>query len=200
VNKEIEPDSTVISTPTSVLAYPGVTPFELVHSDTSCPFNTKSHSGGLNFIVFIDDYTRHTTVYILLDKHVESCISAFQSFKARIESWGYMIKWFPCDSGRGEYDNRLFRRILAGSGISFEPSPPYTQHKNGIAERMIGTLTEKARAMMLDSQAPRQFRVEAIRTASYLHAQTPSHALDGKPPYEMLLVSPATETAFECQQ
>ena len=133
------------------------TPFELVHSDTCGPFNTKSHSGGLHFIVFIDDYTRHTTVYILLDKRAESCISAFQSLKARIESWGYTIKRFRCDNGREEYDNTLFRRILAGSGISFEPSPPYTQHKNGVAERMIGTLIEKARAMMLDSQAPKQF-------------------------------------------
>jgi len=162
------------------------TPFELVHSDTCGPFNTKSHGGGLHFIVFIDDYTHHTTVYILLDKRAESCISAFQSFKARIESWDYTIKRFRCDNGRGEYDNTLFRRILAGSGISFEPSPPYTQHKNGVAERMIGTLTEKARAMMLDSQAPKQFWVEAVRTASYLHARTPSRTLDGKSPYEML--------------
>jgi len=161
-------------------------PFELVHSDTCGPFNTKSHGGGLDFIVFIDDYTRHTAVYILLDKCVESCISAFQSFKARIESWGYTIKRFRCDNGRGEYDNTLFRRILAGSGISFEPLPPYTQHKNGIAEQMIGTLTEKARAMMLDFQAPKQFWAEAIRTASYLHARTPSRALNGKSPYKML--------------
>jgi hypothetical protein len=135
-------------------------PFELVHSDTCGPFTTKSHGGGLHFIVFIDDYTRHTTVHILLDKRAESCISAFQSFKARIESWGYTIKRFRCDNRRGEYDNTLFRRILAGS--------------------------EKARAMMLDSQAPKQFWAEAIRTASYLHTRTPSRALDGKSPYEML--------------
>src|SRR3978361_1179353 len=51
---------------------------------------------------------------------------------------------------------------------------------------MIGTLTEKAKAMMLDSQAPKHFWAEAIRTASYLHARTPSRALDGKSPYEML--------------
>jgi hypothetical protein len=128
------------------------TPFELGHSDTYGPFTTKLH-GGLHFIIFIDAYTRHTTACILLDKRAESCISAFQSFKARIESWGYTIKRFRCDNGRGEYDNTLFRRILAGSGVSFEPSPPYTQHKNGVAERMIGTLTEKARAMMLESLA-----------------------------------------------
>jgi len=54
---------------------------------------------------------------------------AFQCFKAEIENWGYGIKRFRCDNGRGEYDNTLFRRILAGSGISYEPaSPPYTQH------------------------------------------------------------------------
>ena len=34
--------------------------------------------------------------------------------------------------------------------------------KNGVAERMIGTLTGKARAMMLDSQAPKQFWAEAL--------------------------------------
>ena len=109
-------------------------PFELVHSDTCGPFTTKSLSGGLHFIVFIDDYTLHTTVYILTDKRAETCVGAFQCFKAKIENWGYNIKRFRCDNGRGEYDNTLFRRILTGSGISYKPSPPYTQHKNGIAE------------------------------------------------------------------
>ena len=51
---------------------------------------------------------------------------------------------------------------------------------------MIGTLTEKARTMMLDSQAPMEFWAEAVLTACYLHARTPSRALDGKMLYEML--------------
>jgi hypothetical protein len=51
---------------------------------------------------------------------------------------------------------------------------------------MIGTLTEKTRVMMLDSQAPKQFWEEAIRTASYLHARIPSRTLDGKSLYEIL--------------
>jgi len=40
--------------------------------------------------------------------------------------------------------------------------------------------------MMLDLQAPKQFWADAIRTASYLHARTPSRALDGKSLHEML--------------
>jgi hypothetical protein len=72
------------------------------------------------------------------------------------------------------------------SGISFEPSPPYSQHKNGVSERLIGVITEKARAMMIDSQAPLEFWGEAVMTAAYLHRRTPSRALGSKTPWEML--------------
>jgi len=75
------------------------TPFHLIHPNTCGPFNTKSHGRDLHFIVFIDNYTHYTTVYILLDKHAECCISVFQSLKARIESGEYSIKQFRYDNG-----------------------------------------------------------------------------------------------------
>ena len=43
---------------------------------------------------------------------------------------------FRCD------DNKLFRMLLAASGTSFEPCPPYAHHKDGAAERMIGVIAE----------------------------------------------------------
>ena len=84
------------------------------------------------------------------------------------------------NNGSGEYNNKNFRSILAVRGIAFEPCPPQRQHKNGIVERMIGVQTQKARAMMLDSQAPMQFWAEVINTAYYLHRSTPNQSLDGK--------------------
>jgi len=62
---------------------------------------------------------------------------------------------------------------------------------------MIRTVTEKARAMMIDSQAPVQFWGEAVNTAVYLHQRLPNEGLerknhrDGcqapyKTPYEMV--------------
>jgi len=62
---------------------------------------------------------------------------------------------------------------------------------------MIRTITEKARAMMIDSQAPIQFWGEAVNTAVYLHQRSPNEGLkrrndrDGyqapyETPYEML--------------
>ena len=103
-----------------------------------------------------------------------------------MDGWGYDIRRFRSDNGSCEYNNKNFRSILTVGGIAFEPSPPHTQHKDSIAERMIAVLTQKARAMMLDSQAPMQFWAEAINTACYLHRRTLNQSLDGKTPYEVL--------------
>jgi hypothetical protein len=42
---------------------------------------------------------------------------------------------------------------------------------------MIRTITEKARAMMIDFQAPIQFWGEAVNTAVYLHQRSPNEGL-----------------------
>jgi len=172
-------------------------PFELVHSDTCGPFSIPTKGGHLHYILFVDDYTRWTTVYLLPDKKHETCIAAYQHYQAKVDARGYNIKRFRCDNGRGEYDNRLFRMLLATRGTALEFCPPYAHHKNGVAERMIHTITEKARAMILDSQAPLEFWGEAINTAVYLHQCLPNEGLtkrddrDGykalyETPYEML--------------
>jgi len=98
----------------------------------------------------------------------------------------YSIVRFRCDHGKGEYDNSLFRGILRESGISFEPSPPYTQHKNGVSERMICTIVTKARALILYSCLEDEFWAEAVNTAVYLHARSPSRTVGGLTPYEKL--------------
>jgi len=126
----------------------------------------ESSGGAQYFIVYIDDYSRHAEITVLPDKRAETCTAAFQWFQAKVDGWGYDIRRFRSDNGSGEYNNKTFRSILAVRGIAFEPCPPHTQHKNGIAERMIGVLTQKARAMMLDSQAPMHFWAEAIDTAA----------------------------------
>ena len=75
---------------------------------------------------------------------------------------------------------------ILDSGITFEPALPYTQHKNGVSERMIQTHNVKARAMMLDSRLPANLWAEAINTANYLHARSPTAANKGLTPYEKL--------------
>ena len=163
------------------------TPFHLLHSDLCGPL-IPSHSGYRYFILYIDDFSRTAWVYFLRSKRAEEVVSVFQEFQAMVDTQypQYTIRSFRCDNGRGEYDNAFFRGILRVRGISFEPSPPYTQHKNGVSERMIRTITTKARSLLLDSRLEDIFWAEAVNTATYLHSRSPSSSLNHHTPYEIL--------------
>jgi len=125
-------------------------PFELVHSDLCGPIK-HSIGGAQYYIFYIDDCTRYTEVYFVITKTTEEISAKFQLYQAWVETQGFHIKRFRSDNGPGEYNNSIFLGLLGEKGIMFEPSPPYTQHKNGTAERMIRTLNAKARSMMLDA-------------------------------------------------
>ena len=154
-------------------------PFELIHSDLCGPFSTVSLGGASYYIVYIDDCTRWTEVFLLIGKGGNEIRSKFLHYKAWVENQGYKIKRFRCDNGRGEFNNAGFFEILSENGITYEPAPPYTQHKNGTSERMIRTINTKARSMLLDAKLPAKFWGEAIQTASYLHKRTPTATLPG---------------------
>jgi hypothetical protein len=106
---------------------------------------------------------------------------------------GYQIKPFRCDNGQGEYDHKTFHSVLTASGTTYELCPPYSPHKNSIAEGMMRTITGKARAKMIDCQVPIKCWGEAVNTTVYLHQQSQNEGLtkrdtrDGyKAPYETL--------------
>ena len=163
-------------------------PLELIHSDLCGPILPISPSGCQYYILYIDDYSRLSWVYFLRIKTSAEICTVFREFKVMLELkfQPHRITRFRSDNGRGEYNNIEFLSILKESGISFEPAPPYTPHKNGISKRMIQTHNMKARAMMLDCQLPSILWAEAINTANYLHAQSPTAANKGMTPYQKL--------------
>ena len=97
----------------------------------------------------------------------------------------------------------MFLRFLGEKGIAYEPAPPYTQHKNGVAERMIRTLNTKARSKMWEANVPTNFWPEAIRTACCLRWRSPTTSLSGnRSPFEALFgtVPPIEHLRrFECR-
>jgi len=48
-------------------------PFELIHSDVCGPFSTPTSAGHRYYILFINDYTRYTSVWVLPDKKSNTC-------------------------------------------------------------------------------------------------------------------------------
>jgi hypothetical protein len=55
-------------------------PFKLVHSDTCGPFSILTPGCHVQYILFVDDCTRYTPVYLLPDKTEEICIAADQYY------------------------------------------------------------------------------------------------------------------------
>jgi transposase InsO family protein len=161
------------------------TPFELIHSDICGPIKS-SIGGAYYYLIYIDDFTRYVYIYFLATKTSAEIIIKFEHYNALVKKQGHRIKRFRCDHGTSEYANKVFWSILGQNGISFKPSPPYTQHKNGVSERMIQTLNTKACSMLNDAGLPMTFWAEALNTACYLHQHSPSPSLQNKTPFEML--------------
>jgi len=70
------------------------TPFELVNSDSCGCFSVLTKGRHLHYIIFVDDYTRWTTFYLLPDMKRETCIAACQHYQANVDARGYNIKRF----------------------------------------------------------------------------------------------------------
>jgi len=103
-------------------------PFELVHSDVCGPFSTPTLADNRYYILFIDDYMRYTSVWLLPKQKAMTCTSPYESFQARVDSMVYDINRFRCDNGQGEYDHMTFRYVLAARGTTYKPCPPYAYH------------------------------------------------------------------------
>jgi hypothetical protein len=56
--------------------------FELVHSEVCGPFSTPTSTGHRYYILFNQDYTRYTSVWVITDKKSITCTSVYQSFQA----------------------------------------------------------------------------------------------------------------------
>jgi len=151
---------------------------QLVHSDICGPIPTSSIGGGRYFITFIDDYSHHTTTYIL--KHKSEAIDKFKEYVKMSETYtGNKIITIRTDNG-GEYTSNEFKNHLKEKGISHQLTTAYTPQLNGVAERMNRTLWERAQCMLNYANLPDKFWGEALATATYITNRVPTRSLDLK--------------------
>ncbi|WRX15340.1 Integrase [Theobroma cacao] len=88
---------------------------DLVHINVCGPMNIKARGGYEYFITFIDDYSRHSSVY-LIHKKSES-LEKFKEFKAEVEKQ-LRKPWKQLRSDRGsEYLSDEFQQYLTDNGI-----------------------------------------------------------------------------------
>ncbi|POM63483.1 Putative retroelement [Phytophthora palmivora] len=155
----------------------------LVHTDLMGPMQTKTPGGCTYVVTFIDDYTRHVTVYFMKAK--SDVLSKFMIFKAALENaMGQRIKRLRPDNG-GEYTGRQFEAYLNNSGIKHEKTVPYTPQQNGLAERMNRSLVEMARCMLYHESVDKKWWAEAVNTAAWIINRFPI-SVTIKTPYEIV--------------
>ncbi|CAI7876852.1 unnamed protein product [Closterium sp. NIES-54] len=126
-------------------------PLQLIHSDIAGPFSYGTTIGGARYLLtFIDDYSRHITVYLL--RHRSEAFSCFKDYVTQVHNMHSprTIKAFLSD-GALEFNSDAFTSFLKAHGIARHRSTPYTPEKNGVAECANRTILEMVRSMLHDA-------------------------------------------------
>lgn len=160
-------------------------PFNLVHSDLWGPSRTLNVNGCRWFVIFVDDHTRVTWVYLM--KHKSDLPQVLKTFILLVQNqFNTNIKTFRSDNG-SEFLDKNVRTLLLDNGIHHQTSTVYTPQQNGVAERKHRHLLGVARSLMFSMHVHKHLWGEAVLTAAYLINRMPSRVLNFLSPREKLL-------------
>lgn len=130
--------------------------------------STLSLGGFSYYVIFIDDYSRKTWIYLLKLKESNEVLLKFKEFKVLAENQtGRKIKVLRSDN-ESEYISENFKEFCISVGIKRDYTVPYNPQQNGVAERKNRTIIEAAKAMMHDQNLHTSFWAEASNTAVYI--------------------------------
>lgn len=134
------------------------------------------------FLLFIDDYTRKTWVYLLKEK--SDAFEVFKKFKAQVENESACsIKLIRTDRGE-EFTLDRFNQFCDDLGVQHLLTIPRSPQQNGVVEQKNRTILNMARSMLKSKRMPKEFCVEAVACAVYLNNQSPTKKLMQMTPQE----------------
>ena len=159
-------------------------PFALIHSDVWGPSPITTSSGHRWFVIFVDDCTRMTWLYLL--KHKDEVFDVFKSFHIMVQTqFSAKIQILRSDNG-GEYVNQPFQAYFQSHGLFHETSCSQTPQQNGIAERKNRHILETARALLIGTHVPSRYWDDAVATAVHLLNRMPTKVLTFQTPLKVL--------------
>ncbi|CAD7091660.1 unnamed protein product [Hermetia illucens] len=159
-------------------------PSFIIHSDVCGPISPTAINNKNYFVLFVDEYTHYCVSYTIA--HKSDVFLVFKDFVAKSEAhFDLKVVNLYSDNG-GEYLSNEMKDYCCEKGITYHLTVPRTPQLNGVSERMVRTITEKARSMIISACMDKIFWGDAVLTATYLINITPTRALkQTKTPYEM---------------
>jgi transposase InsO family protein len=158
--------------------------FELLHMNLFGPTTYTSIGGNKYGFMIVDDFSRYTWVFFLVDKS-----DAFTTFKTFIKiihnEFETTIKKVRSDNG-SEFKNTRVDELCDEFGIRYQFLAKYTPQSNGLVERKNRTLIDMVRSMLSEYNISHSFWGKATNTACYYSNRLYCHPMLEKTPYEIL--------------
>ena len=162
--------------------------FYLIHSDVWGPSPINSIGGSHYFVVFVDDYSHYSWVFLICC--CDELLNIYHNFANMVKTqFSKTIKFFCSDNAR-ELTQHAFEHILYSYGTVHQFSCPGTSQQNGKAKRKLQHVFDTVRALLLSSKVPIPFWREAVLTAAHAINSIPSPTISNQTPYERLFGSP----------
>lgn len=157
-------------------------PLELVHIDLAGPHNQDpGYDGTFYFVVLVDDFSRFTKVYPIASRN--ETLVAFKRFRQLVESHtDHRVKKIRTDQAR-ELLSSEFNDYLQKERIWHQKSTAHVHQQNGVAERAIQSIRNKARANLTKAGVPQKFWPEAVMIAAHQMNLLPHTSIKNEIPY-----------------
>ncbi|XP_042982037.1 uncharacterized protein LOC122311522 isoform X1 [Carya illinoinensis] len=157
-------------------------PLQLIYSDVWGPAPVLSREGFRYYVTFLDDFTRYTWWFPLIQK--SDVLSVFIQFQKQVElQFNSKIQSLQSDWG-GEY--RALHTLFKNQGIFHRISCPHTHQQNGAVERKHRHIVETGLALMAHASLPQKFWADSFHTAVYLINRLPTPLLHHQSPFEKI--------------
>ena len=157
---------------------------ECVHIDIAGPMPIKSAGGREYMYVIVDDYTQAVYTKPLCLKL--EAVEVFKAFQVEVERASGNKLCEVMTDNMHELSMGEMHELCKHEGIRLNTMVPYHPASNGVAEQVIGVLTNIMQVMLHNSGLPKCLWAEVFSTAMYVHNRTPMKALDRLTPYEVL--------------
>jgi transposase InsO family protein len=118
----------------------------LIHSDICGPITPASNGNKRYILTFIDDFSRKTWAYILVEK--SSALECFKKFRSMVEKKSEQVICFLRTDKGGEFNSLDFMKYCEDNGIKRKLIAAYTPQQNDTAERKNITIMDMVRSML----------------------------------------------------